>query len=102
MAGRTIEVTTRRGLTMKYLMKLSIAACLFGSLAFADNPTDAPLTFGDGNPPVAKKETDTGKHRRHNYKKEEQRALRAKGAAPSNGNRQPEQSSPGYPATVAN
>ena len=83
-------------------MTLMIAVCLFGSFALADNPTDAPLTFDDSQPPVAKKETHTGKHRRHNYKKDEQRALRAKSEASSKSNRQPEQSNPEYPATTSN
>jgi len=45
---------------------------LFGqSLAFADNPTDAPLMPSDGNTTVAQQQNCAGHNRRHSNQKEE-------------------------------
>jgi hypothetical protein len=86
---------------MKTLITLIFTACLFNSLAFADNPTDAPLMSSNTNPPDAKKQTRAGKHHRHD-KKEEPRSLRAKGEGPSNRDSQPEQGNREYPPTATN
>jgi hypothetical protein len=86
---------------MKHLITLTFTACLFTSLAFADNPTDAPLMFSNTNPPEANKQTHAGKHHRHD-KKEEQRSVRAKSERASNRDRRPEQSNREYPPTANN
>ena len=87
----------------KHLITLTFTACLLNALAFADNPTDAPLMFSGTNPPAAKKQTRAAKHDRHDRKhekKEEQRSLRAKSEGPSNRESQPEQSNGEYPPTA--
>jgi hypothetical protein len=86
---------------MKHLITLTFTACLFSSLAFADNPTDAPLMSSNTNPPAAEKQTRAAKHHRHD-EKQDQRSLRAKRVGPSNRDGQPEQSHGEYPPTVSN
>jgi hypothetical protein len=86
---------------MKRLITLTFTACLFNSLAFADNPTDAPLMSSITNPPAAKKQTRAAKHHRHD-KKEERRSLRGKSEGSSNRDGQPEQSNREYPPTANN
>jgi hypothetical protein len=84
---------------MKHQMRLLFTAALFTSLAFADNPTDAPLAFTTANPPAAQKETRPTKHRRHADKKEQQRTLRVKDEAPAKSNPQPEPANHEYTPT---
>jgi hypothetical protein len=75
-------------------LTLTFAACMASSLAFADNPTDAPLMFDDGNAAAVQKdaqkniqkESRTYKRQRHTYKKEEQQTIRVKNTAPSKSN----------------
>jgi hypothetical protein len=78
----------------------AFAACLVSSLAFADNPTDAPLVSNDGNTNVAQQENHTGHNRRHPNKKDESLAAKARSENPSKNNRQEGQTNPDYPATA--
>jgi len=72
-------------------LTLTFAACMASSLAFADNPTDAPLRFDDGNTAAVQKgahkeiqkESRTYKRHRHTYKKAEQQTIRVKSTAPA-------------------
>ena len=86
---------------MKLLITLIFTACLPNPLAFADNPTDAPLMSSNTNPPAVETQTRTGKHHRHD-KKEEPRSLRAKKGDPSNRDSQPGQGNGEYPPTFKN
>lgn len=81
-------------------MTFAFVACLVSSLAFADNPTDAPLVSNDGSTAVVRQENHAGHNRRHPNKKDESQAAKAKREAPSKNNRQAEQSNPEYPATA--
>lgn len=47
---------------MQYrILTLTFAACLASSLAFADNPSDAPLLLNDGNTAAVAKEGSEGR-----------------------------------------
>jgi cytoskeletal protein RodZ len=88
-------------------MKLRAITFAFGalfvsSLAFADNPTDAPLMPNDGNADVRQQENCTGHNHQHPNRKGESRSPKAKNENPSKDNRQREQSNPQYPATANN
>lgn len=75
-------------------LTLAFAACMASSLAFADNPTDAPLMFDDGNTATVQKdgqkgiqkESHTYKRQRRSNKKEEQQTIRVKNTALSKSN----------------
>jgi hypothetical protein len=81
---------------MKHLIAFTFAACLLNSLAFADNPTDAPPMFSNTDAPAAREQARADKHRRHD-KKQERCSPRAKSEVPPGSDRQPEQSNREYP-----
>jgi hypothetical protein len=78
----------------------AFAVCLVSSLAFADNPTDAPLVPNDGSTTVVQQENQTGHKRRHSNKKSESLSSTTKSEDSSKNNRQGGQSNPNYPATA--
>lgn len=82
------------------VIAFAFAACLVSSLAFADNPTDAPLVPNDGSTTVVQQENQTGHNRRHPNKKDGSLAAKAKTENPSKGSRQGEQTNPNYSPTA--
>jgi hypothetical protein len=78
----------------------AFAACLVSSLAFADNPTDAPLVPNDGSTPVVQRENRMGHNRRHPNKKDGDLAAKAKTENSSKDSGQEEQANPTPPATA--
>jgi hypothetical protein len=82
------------------VITFAFAACLVSSLAFADNPTDAPLVPTDGSTTVVQQENQTGHNRRHPNKKDGSRAAKAKTEDLSKSSRQGEQTNPNYPPTA--
>jgi hypothetical protein len=80
----------------------AFTACLVSSLAFADNPTDAPLMPSDGNTTVAQQQNCAGHNRRHSNQKEEPRPPKAKNENSSKYNRHAEQSHAQYLGTANN
>ena len=56
----------------------AFAACMVSSLAFADNPTDAPLVPNDGSTIVVQQENRADRNRRHPNKKDGSLAAKAK------------------------
>ena len=82
------------------VITFAFAACLVSSLAFADNPADAPLVPNDGSTTVVQQEKQTDHNRRHPNKKDGSRAAKAKTKDPSKSSRQGEQTNPNYPPTA--
>jgi hypothetical protein len=82
------------------VITFAFAACLVRSLAFADNPTDAPLVSKDGSTTVVHQENQTGHDRRPPNKKDESLAAKAKTENHSKSSRQDEQTNPNYPPTA--
>ena len=84
---------------------LVFTACLVSSLAFADNPTDAPLMTNDGNTAVVQQENcnDRTSHQLH-HKKDKSVSPKPKHepAHPSQNDREKYESNPEYPAGVKN
>jgi hypothetical protein len=80
----------------------AFTAGLVSSLAFADNPTDAPLMPSDGNTTVAQQQNCAGHNRRHSNQKEEPRPPKAKNENSSKYNRHAEQSHAQYLGTANN
>jgi hypothetical protein len=78
----------------------AFATCLISSLAFADNPTDAPLVPNDGGTTVVQQEKQTDHNRRHPNKKDEALAARGKTEDPSKSSRESEQNDPNYSPTA--
>jgi hypothetical protein len=76
------------------------AACLVSSLAFADNPADAPLVPNDGSTPVVRQENRAGHNRRHPNKKDGSLAAKTKTENPSSNRGQGEQTNPNYSPTA--
>jgi hypothetical protein len=79
------------------VITFAFAACLVSSLAFADNPTDAPLVPNDANATVVHQENHTGHDRRHPNKKDESLAAKTRTENPSKSTRQEEHTNPNYP-----
>jgi hypothetical protein len=85
--------------------RLAFTACLASSLAFADNPTDAPLVSNNGYTTVVQQEscTDRTSRRRHD-KKDESLSFKRKHEpehAPHN-HREGSSGNPEYPASMNN
>jgi hypothetical protein len=78
----------------------AFAACLVSSLAFADNPADAPLMPNNGSTTVVQQEKQTDHNRRHPNKKDGCLAAKAKTENPSKRSRQGEQTNPNYPSAA--
>jgi hypothetical protein len=78
----------------------AFAACLVSSLAFADNPADAPLVPNVGSTTVVQQENQTGHNRRRPNKKNESLAAKTKTENPSNTSRQQEQTNANYSPTA--
>jgi hypothetical protein len=78
----------------------AFAACLISSLAFADNPADAPLTPNDGSTTVVQQEKQKDHNRRHPNKKDGSSVAKTKTENPSNNSRQGEPTNPNYPPTA--
>lgn len=84
---------------------LAITACLVSSLAFADNPTDAPLMTNDGNTTAVQQDNcKDGARRQRHHKKDKSLSSKPKREPehPSQNNRENYESNPGYPASVNN
>jgi hypothetical protein len=69
----------------------AFTACLLSSLAFADNPTDAPLMPADGNSITVQQEKCAGANRRHPNRMDKSGSPRAGSEDPSKKNRQGKQ-----------
>jgi hypothetical protein len=84
---------------------LAFTACLVSSLAFADNPTDAPLVTTDSSTTVVRQENcnDHASRQRH-HKKDKSLSSEPKHEPehPSQNNREKYESHPEYPARVNN
>jgi hypothetical protein len=78
----------------------AFTACLVSSLAFADNPTDAPLVPGDGSTAIVQQEKQTDHNRRHPNKKDGSLPAKTKTKNPTNSGRQGEQTNPNYSPTA--
>jgi hypothetical protein len=81
---------------------LAFAACFVSSLAFADNPSDAPLVNDDARAMVIQRDNRVDHSRRHPKKKDESPSIRAKVEDSSKNNRQGEQSHPENLVTANN
>jgi hypothetical protein len=84
---------------------LAFAACLVGSLAFADNPTDAPLMPNDGDTTVVQQESckDRTSGQRHDKKGKSLSSMpKHEPERPSHNNREGYQGNPEYPASMNN
>ena len=77
----------------------AFAAVLVSSLAFADNPTDAPLVTDDGTTTVVQQESQASHKPKRSKKKDESSSAKGKSENPPKDNRQPGQGNPEYPAT---
>jgi hypothetical protein len=78
----------------------AFAVCLVSSLAFADNPTDAPLVRNDESTTVVQQENPAGHNRRHPNKKGESLSPTTKSKDSSKNNRQGGRGNPEYPANA--
>jgi len=84
---------------------LAFTACLVSLLAFADNPTDAPLVTNDGNTTVVQQENckdRTSRQRHHKKDKSLSSKPKHEPERPSQNNRGKYESNPEYPARVNN
>ena len=80
----------------------AFTAVLVSSLAFADNPTDAPLVTDYAITPVVQQEVQAShKPKRSKKKEDESRSAKGKSENPTKDNPQPAQGNPEYPATNA-
>jgi hypothetical protein len=79
---------------------LAFAACLVSSLAFADNPVDAPLMPNDGSTIVVQQEKQRDYNRRHPNKKDRSLMTKVKTENPSKSSRQGEQTNSNYTPTA--
>jgi hypothetical protein len=82
------------------VITFAFAACLVSSLAFADNPTDAPLVLNDGITTVVQRVNHASHNRRHPNKKDGSLAAKTKTENPSNSGRQREQTNLDYSPTA--
>jgi hypothetical protein len=83
------------------VITFAFAVCLVSSLAFADNPTDAPLVTNDGTTPVVQQETRVS-HKRQHAKKKDKSLAKTKTENPPQEDSQKQQNTSEYPATGNN
>jgi hypothetical protein len=89
----------------KQAITLAFTACLVSSLAFADNPTDAPLIPNDGDITVVQQESckDRTNGQRHDKKGKALSSMpKHEPEHPSHNHREGYQGNPEYPANVNN
>jgi hypothetical protein len=77
---------------------------LVSSLAFADNPADAPLVTDDGNTAVAHQQDCQDHNRQHKNKNDKALSSNSKHEPdiPSQNSREEQQSNPEYPSNANN
>lgn len=86
-------------------IRFAFTAFFLSSLAFADNPTDAPLVTNDGSAAAVQQENQEkppSHKRKRSTKRDESASSKTKNENLPKDNRQKEPSNPEYPATNDN